>query len=51
MYASEAIRRFPDGPQKATKGNGVAAELTHDVGLNTSKCYQSVLDSLVSQGL
>ena len=38
-------------PKKATKGKGVAAEPTHDEGWNTSKCFQSDLDSLVSQGL
>ena len=38
-------------PKKATKGKSVAAEPTHDEGWNTSKCSQSDLDSLVSQGL
>ena len=38
-------------PNKVTKGNGVAVESTRDEGWNTSKCSQSDLDSLVSQGL
>ena len=38
-------------PKKATKGKVVAAEPTRDEGWNTSKCSQSDLDSLVSQGL
>ena len=42
---------FRMAPKKATKGKGVAAEPTHDEGWNTSKCSQSDLDSLVSQGL
>ena len=42
---------FRMAPKKATKGKGVAAEPTHDEGWNTSKCSQSNLDSLVSQGL
>ena len=42
---------FRMAPKKATKGNGVATEPTHDEGWNTSKCSQSDLDSLVSQGL
>ena len=42
---------FRMAPKKATKGKGVAAEPTRDEGWNTSKCSQSDLDSLVSQGL
>ena len=42
---------FRMAPKKATKGKSVAAEPTHDEGWNTSKCSQSDLDSLVSQGL
>ena len=38
-------------PKKVTKGKVVAAEPTRDEGWNTSKCSQSDLDSLVSQGL
>ena len=38
-------------PKKATKWKGVAAEPNRDEGWNTSKCSQSDLDSLVSQGL
>ena len=42
---------FRMAPKKATKGKGVAAEPTHDEGWHTSKCSQSDLDSLVSQGI
>ena len=42
---------FRMAPKKATKGKGVAAEPTRDEGWNISKCSQSDLDSLVSQGL
>ena len=42
---------FQMAPKKATKGKGVAAEPTRDEDWNTSKCSQSDLDSLVSQGL
>ena len=38
-------------PKKSAKGKGVAAEPTRDEGWNTSKCSQSDIDSLVSQGL
>ena len=51
VYGSEAIRRFPDGPQETTKGKGMATESTRDEGWNTSKCSQCDLDSLVPQGL
>ena len=42
---------FRMAPKKATKGKGVAVELTRDLGWNTSKCSQFDLDSLVLQGL
>ena len=42
---------FRMAPKKATKGKDVAVEPTRDEGWNTSKCSQSDLDSLVSQGL
>src|SRR6185312_17042407 len=42
---------FRMAPKKTTKGKGVAAEPTRDEEWNTSKCSQSDLDSLVSQGL
>ena len=42
---------FRMAPKKATKGKSVAAEPTRDESWNTSKCSQSNLDSLVSQGL
>ena len=42
---------FLMAPKKTTKGNGVAAEPTRNEEWNTSKCSQSDLDSLVSQGL
>ena len=42
---------FRMAPKKATKLKGVAAEPTRDEGWNTSKCSQSDLDSMVSQGL
>ena len=42
---------FQMAPKKSTKGKGVAAEPTRDEGWNTSKCSQSNLDSMVSQGL
>ena len=38
-------------PKKSTKGKGAAAEPTRDEEWNTSKCSQSDLESLVSQGL
>ena len=42
---------FRMAPKKSTKGKGMAAEPTRDEGWNTSKCSQSDLNSLVSQGL
>ena len=48
------VKRFVDfqmALKKTTKGNGVAAEPTRNEEWNTSKCSQSDLDSLVSQGL
>ena len=38
-------------PKKSTKGKGAALEPTRDEEWNTSKCSQSDLESLVSQGL
>ena len=38
-------------PKKSTKGKGAAAEPTRDEEWNTSKCSQSDLESVVSQGL
>ena len=38
-------------PKKSTKGKGAATEPTLDEEWNTSKCSQSNLESLVSQGL
>ena len=42
---------FRMAPKKSTKGKGAAAEPTRDEEWNTSKCSQSDLESLVSQGL
>ena len=42
---------FRMAPKKATKGKGAAAEPTRNKEWNTSKCSQSDLESLVSQGL
>ena len=42
---------FRMAPKKSTKGKGAAAEPTRDEEWNTSKCSQSNLESLVSQGL
>ena len=42
---------FRMAPKKASKGKGAVAEPTNEEGWNTSKCSQSDLDSLVSQGL
>ena len=42
---------FRMAPKKATKGKGAVAEPTRDEGWNTSKCYQSDLESLVKQVL
>ena len=42
---------FRMAPKKMTKGKGAAAEPTRDEEWNTSKCSQSDLESLVSQGL
>ena len=42
---------FRMAPKKATKGKGAGAEPTRDEEWNTSKCSQSDLESLVSQGL
>ena len=41
---------FRMAPKKATKGKGAAVEPTRDEEWNTSKCSQSNLESLVSQG-
>ena len=38
-------------PKKANKGKGVAAKPTREEGWNTSKCSQSDLETLVSDGL
>ena len=38
-------------PKKANKGKGVAAEPTREEGWNTSKCSQSDIETLVSDGL
>ena len=38
-------------PKKANKGKGTAAEPTQEEGWNTSKCSQSDLEILVSDGL
>ena len=38
-------------PKKANKGKGAATEPTQEEGWNTSKCSQSDLETLVSDGL
>ena len=38
-------------PKKANKGKGAATEPTREEGWNTSKCSQSDLETLVSDGL
>ena len=38
-------------PKKAKKGKGAATEPTREEGWNTSKCSQSDLETLVSDGL
>ena len=42
---------FQMAPKKANKGKGAAAEPTREEGWNTSKCSQSTLETLVSDGL
>ena len=42
---------FRMAPKIAAKGKSAAAEPTQEEGWNTSKCSQSDLESLVSQGL
>ena len=42
---------FRMAPKKANKGKGAAAEATRLEGWNTSKCSQSDLETLVSDGL
>ena len=42
---------FHMAPKRSSKSKGVAAEPTRDEEWNTSKCSQSDLESLVSQGL
>ena len=38
-------------PKKSSKGKGVAAELAHEEGWNTSKCSEADLETLVLAGL
>ena len=42
---------FRMAPRKANKGKGAATEPTPEEGWNTSKCSQSDLETLVSNGL
>ena len=42
---------FQMAPKKSSQGKGVAAEPTHEEGWNTSKCFESDLETLVSAGL
>ena len=48
------VKRYVDfrmAPKKSSKGKGAAAEPTQEEGWNTSKCSQSDLETLVSDGL
>ena len=48
------VKRFVDfrmAPKKSSKGKGVAAEPSRDEGWVSSKCSESDLESLVSDGL
>ena len=50
MHVKRSID-FRMAPKKANKGKGAATEPTREEGWNTSKCSQSDLETLVSDGL
>ena len=50
MHVKRSIN-FRMAPKKSSKGKGVAAEPTHEEGWVPSKCSESDLETLVSDGL